>query len=321
MRGTERAALIHADPPYGASKTDVANDDLHGPRLDAFQLEWWKACRPFVADNGSGVIWGNPLDLWRLWFDAGLSKSEKWITFRNEIVWDKETAPGMLSDDMRSYPVSTERALFFQLGEQELDIDSGNFWSGWETLRATLADELAKTDWKPKKVAEVLGSQMAKHFFTKSQWCMITEAAYEKLTAAGAEYNAFQYPYAELRAAYEEAKIRFDREVRAPFYASRGFFDCTHETAGEVWSHPRVVGEDRWGHQTPKPVALIERMVRSSCAEGGIVLEPFAGTGTTLIACQNSGRVCRTIEITPRHVATVLARFEKVTGQKAEKIG
>lgn len=324
---TERADLMHADPPYGMNKGSVANDDLHGRRLDAFQLDWWKSCRPFIADNGSGAIWGNPLDLWRLWFAAktgadepGLARSEPWITLRNEIVWDKETAPGMLSEEMRGFPISTERALFFQLGQQDLDIDSGNYWQGWEPLRAGLAAELEKTGWSGKATAKVLESQMAKHYFTTSQWTMVTAEAYEKLQAAGAEFGAFQTPYTELRAQYEALLMKFNKEVRDPFYASRSFFDLTHDNMAEVWSFPRVVGEERYGHDTPKPVGLIERLVKTACPAGGIVLEPFSGTGTTLIACENSGRVCRTIEINPAHVATTIARWEKVFKGKAEKL-
>lgn len=328
LMGTERAELMHADPPYGMNKGSVANDDLHGADLDAFQLSWWKACRPFLKDNGSGAIWGNPLDLWRLWFAAktgadepGLAHSEQWITLRNEIVWDKETAPGMLSEEMRGFPISTERALFFQLGEQVLNIDAVNYWPGFEPIRSVLAAELTKTDWKSKKVQEILGSHMWKHYGTKSQWTMITEEAYDKLAAAGVEYNAFQIPYAELRSQYEEAQKIYNKEVRDPFYAARSFFDLTHDNCAEVWSLPRVVGEERWGHETPKPVAMIERFVRSACSEGGIVLEPFAGSGTTLIACEASGRICRTTEIEPTWVASTIARWEKVTGGKAEKIG
>lgn len=325
LMGTERAELMHADPPYGMNKGSVANDDLHGADLDAFQINWWKACRPFLKDNGSGAIWGNPLDLWRLWFSAktgadepGLAHSEQWITLRNEIVWDKATAPGMLSDEMRGFPISTERALFFQLGEQVLNIDAVNYWEGFEPLRAALAAELVKTDWKSKKVQEILGSHMWKHYGTKSQWCMITEEPYAKLTAAGAEYNAFQTPYAELRAQYEVLVAKYNKEIRDPFYAARSFFDLTHDNMAEVWSFPRVVGEERYGHDTPKPVGLMERLVKSACSPDGIVLEPFAGTGTTLIACENSGRACRTIEINPAHVATTIARWEKVFKGKAE---
>jgi site-specific DNA-methyltransferase (adenine-specific) len=50
-------------------------------------------------------------------------------------------------------------------------------------------------------------------------------------------------------------------------------------------------------------------MVRNSCPPGGIVYEPFSGSGTTLAACEATGRVCRAIELEPKYVAVALERM------------
>ena len=62
--GDTRATLCHADPPYGMGKEKdgIANDNLYREKLDAFQMEWWRAFRPWLADNGSAYIWGNAED-------------------------------------------------------------------------------------------------------------------------------------------------------------------------------------------------------------------------------------------------------------------
>ena len=124
----EIAQLLHADPPYGMGKEGdgVANDNLYKEKLDKFQMDWWYAFRPHLADNASAYIWGNAPDLWRLWYVGGLESSEP-LTFRNEIVWSKEQAQGQLSDKHRMFPTASERCLFFMLGEQGFSNNANNY--------------------------------------------------------------------------------------------------------------------------------------------------------------------------------------------------
>ena len=77
MDGT-KAQMIHADPPYGMGKEKdgVQNDNLYADKLDAFQMAWWRAFRPYAEDNASAYIWGNAPDLWRLWYRGGLESFE-----------------------------------------------------------------------------------------------------------------------------------------------------------------------------------------------------------------------------------------------------
>jgi DNA modification methylase len=57
------------------------------------------------------------------------------------------------------------------------------------------------------------------------------------------------------------------------------------------------------------PVDLPERAIRNSSTAGDIVYEPFSGSGTTLVACENLGRRCRAVEISPAYVAVALERM------------
>jgi DNA modification methylase len=70
-------------------------------------------------------------------------------------------------------------------------------------------------------------------------------------------------------------------------------------------------------HPTMKPVALIEQLVRDGSPSGGIVLDIFGGSGTTLIACEQSGRQARLIEIDPLYCDVSVKRWEDFTGKKA----
>lgn len=300
----ERAQLLHADPPYGMGKEGegVANDNLYREKLDAFQMQWWAAFRPHLEDNASAYIWGNAEDLWRLWYSGGLRDSER-LTFRNEIVWNKGHGLGMSSSDHRQFATATERALFFMLGEQGFNNNADNYWEGWEPIRVYLKSERDSIGWNNKTVAGFFGfhPRMADHWFSQSQWSFIRREQYERLQAE-AKGDAFKREYDDLK-----------RE----FYATRAFFDNTHDNMTDVWQFPRVQGEDRHGHATPKPVDMMRRVMKSSAESGGLVVEPFGGSGATLAGAEATGRRCFTMELLPQWVDVIVKRWQDYTGKEA----
>lgn len=70
-------------------------------------------------------------------------------------------------------------------------------------------------------------------------------------------------------------------------------------------------------HPTMKPIALFDYQIRNSCPKDGIVLDLFNGSGTTIMACEQNGRIAYTMELDPKYVDSAIARWEKFTGQKA----
>lgn len=72
-------------------------------------------------------------------------------------------------------------------------------------------------------------------------------------------------------------------------------------------------------HPTQKPVQLIEAHLSNSSRPSDLVLDPFIGSGSTLIACEKLGRRCYGIEIDPRYVDVAVRRWEAFTGRKAER--
>ena len=100
-------------------------------------------------------------------------------------------------------------------------------------------------------------------------------------------------------------------------------------TAGggqNLWSYPGAssVGSDaRQGlrlHPTVKPTAMIEDALLDLTDRGEIVLDPFLGSGSTVMAAEKAGRTCRGVEIDPMYVDVVLRRFEAATGTKAVRL-
>ena len=72
-------------------------------------------------------------------------------------------------------------------------------------------------------------------------------------------------------------------------------------------------------HPTQKPVGLLRKLIPNSTKVNEYVYDPFLGSGSTLIASEHLGRRCIGIELDPVYVATVIARWEKLTGKQAEK--
>jgi DNA modification methylase len=92
-----------------------------------------------------------------------------------------------------------------------------------------------------------------------------------------------------------------------------------------VWNYPSANTFSRPGpdgdllalHPTPKPVALIADAIKDSTARGALVLDPFLGSGTTVIAAERTGRVCYGLELDPIYVDAIIRRWQRRTKRDA----
>jgi DNA modification methylase len=90
-----------------------------------------------------------------------------------------------------------------------------------------------------------------------------------------------------------------------------------------VWDYPGISSggaaraEALAMHPTVKPVALVADAIRDCTRRGDIVLDAFGGSGTTLIAAQQCGRIARMIEFDALYVDTIVRRFQRATGKDA----
>jgi DNA modification methylase len=98
--------------------------------------------------------------------------------------------------------------------------------------------------------------------------------------------------------------------------AAHQFFGPSNVT--DVWSVKKV-SPHKMIHLTEKPVELAMRAIQYSSLPGENVLDLFAGSGSTLIACEQTGRKCYTMEIDGLYADVVVKRWEDFTGRKAER--
>ena len=86
----------------------------------------------------------------------------------------------------------------------------------------------------------------------------------------------------------------------------------------DVWNIPRPKRSDE--HPIMKPVELVARAIQNSSRAADIVIDLFGGSGTTIIACEQTDRVCYTMELDPKYCDVIVKRWETATGRKAELI-
>lgn len=89
---------------------------------------------------------------------------------------------------------------------------------------------------------------------------------------------------------------------------------CGDRDQSDVWFVPRPQASDL--HPMMKPVSLLERAITNSSKRGGRILDPFLGSGSTLIAAERTGRSCLGIEIDPRYAQATLERWKQYTGKE-----
>jgi len=138
---------------------------------------------------------------------------------------------------------------------------------------------------------------------------------YSAFTRAGGHYSTFLI-WAKHH--FTLGRSDYQRQYEPILYGWRegaNRFWCGARNQGDVWSFAKPAVNDL--HPTMKPVALIEQAIQNSSREGDLVLDPFGGSGSTLVACQKTGREARLVEIDPLYADTIVRRWQEFTGREA----
>lgn len=272
--------LIVIDPPYNIGK------DKRWDKWKTVQayVEWmgsvFTECQRVLKDNGSFYFFHNDfLQIVGLqnWINQNTS-----FVFKQFITWNKKfngaANEGFLQgfnevEGLRNYQQMAEYCLFYtfqdETGLTTVMLDVNNF----STLRRyfkSLQEYLGMTK---KEILERVG-QRADHCFRwgSSQWDMPTPETYEAISSElkGRDWSDFR-EYESLRQEYESLRYTFNNQKE----------------------HHSVMNFEvakKQGHMTPKPEALIETLIKYSSNPDDTVLDCFMGSGTTAIACMNTGR-------------------------------
>jgi len=193
------------------------------------------------------------------------------------------------------------------LGYAKLDYEKD-----YEPVLRILKNEFDKSGITKDELAEITGAKhMYGHWFTPHQWTMIDESNYTKIQNHCKKKNirAFEIPYHEIRRQYDDLNI---------YQKTLSDKDRSDWGQWAIWEIPTVNKRD--GHPAAFPVELPARLIKMHSRKGDVVIEPFCGSGTTIIACEQLERVCYGMERDPRYCDVIIKRWEDFTGKKAVKI-
>lgn len=104
-----------------------------------------------------------------------------------------------------------------------------------------------------------------------------------------------------------------DINIKVPSY---DVVDSGTDADTTIWRIPKPTRSE--DHPTMKPIALCTRGILNSSRKGEIVFEPFCGSGSTLIACQQTGRRCRAVELDPVYCDVIVKRYINQVGTAAD---
>jgi DNA modification methylase len=138
---------------------------------------------------------------------------------------------------------------------------------------------------------------------------------HKAFTAAGGHWSTFLI---WAKNTFTMGRSDYQRQYEPILYGWKEGSDhywCGARDQGDVWFVKKPVANDL--HPTMKPVELVERAIRNSSKSRDTVLDPFAGSGSTLIACEKTHRQARLIELEPRYCDVIIRRFEEFSGKRA----
>jgi DNA modification methylase len=138
---------------------------------------------------------------------------------------------------------------------------------------------------------------------------------HKAFTAAGGHWSTFLI---WAKNTFTMGRADYQRQYEPILYGWKEASDhywCGARDQGDVWFVKKPVANDL--HPTMKPVELVERAIRNSSKSRDSVLDPFAGSGSTLIACEKTHRLARLIELEPRYCDVIIRRFEEFSGKRA----
>lgn len=283
--------LVLSDPPFHKVKKEAwdrqwSSDDAFLSWIDQIAEQWARLLKP----NGSLYCFASPKMSARVEVTIG-----RRFNVLNNIRWAKPRfstkAEMCRKEDLRSYFPAHESIIFAEhfgadnsakgeAGYEQKCDELRDFV--FEPLRAYLDGERKRSKTPHRKVIAYLGmSGHDSHFFSPVQWKLPLESQYLAMRELfGSGYLV--RPYKELRQQYKELRQQYE-ELRRPFNVTSSV------PYTDTWTYPTVQAY-KGKHPCEKPAQMLEEMISASSKPGAIVLDSFAGSGSTLIAAKKLGR-------------------------------
>ena len=265
--------LVIADPPYNIKKADWDKIPNY--------IEWLgnriKGMERVLKDNGSFYLFHNDF--------LQMVEIQNWINQNSRFVFKSLITVDKLDNSyikdkygsqnhFRNYLNLAEYILFYtfqdETGLTTVMLDLNNFTS----LRQYFKNYQIALGLTKKQIIEKIG-QCADHCFrwNSSQWDLPTKETYELLDKIPLKYKFVRREYEDLRRKYEDLRYTFNKK----------------DGLKNIWAY-HFKKDKQYSHPTQKPYQLIKDIILNSSNENDLILDPFIGTGTTAVACQELNR-------------------------------
>lgn len=287
--------LVLIDPPYNISKAEWDKWKTVEDYIE-FMGKVFKEIERILKQNGSFYFFHNDF-LQIVELQNFINKNTE-FKFKQMLIWNKRfneaSNKGFLDgfcevNGLRNYQKMCEYILYYTFQETDNSIMCFKNYLDYMT------NEKEKLKWSNKKINDFLGYKaISSHWFwqdkekTKQQQPrFISKKDYELLQTTG----YFSKPYKELREEYESSRYTFNNQK----------------------IHHSIINyeiDKKKGHITPKPVELLEYIIKTSSNKDDVVLDCFMGSGSTGVACKHTNRKFIGIELEEKYFNIAKKRIE-----------
>lgn len=193
------------------------------------------------------------------------------------------------------------------LGLQRKDHEIVQYWDEYISTAKDCGYKLMAWNVWDKLMCGSIGQQSA-FFPIRHEWIFVF----------GTEFYEINQTWAKKEESIKEAKQRYVRQADGSMKASgTGDMSNEYKKMESVLPLYAELGAIRSLHPATFPVGLPSEYIKAMTDKDDIVIEPFCGSGTTLIACEQLDRVCYGMELDPKYCDVIIKRWEKFTGEKA----
>lgn len=293
--------LIIIDPPYNIGIKGEAWDKYKPEDYFNFMNAVFKECERVLAPNGSFYWFHNDMpQIARLMVDIAQHTS---LVYNSFITWDKGDWRALSwknpseKSNLRSWFSTAEYCLLYTFSDVSSDrrVRTGERHM-YLPLKEYFRSEKEKCEKSGVNVDEFVPRTSNFHYFANgASFNLPSKRNYLKLQETGYFYK----PYSEVKGEYDA----FQKEYESLKYTHN--LDTDHKN---VWQY-KTENTGKY-HACQKPLAVIDRLIKTSSNPGDIVLDCFGGSGTTAVSAINNGRQFILIEREPEYVAIANQRIQ-----------